>query len=152
MSRIHWVRIVLTALLLEVAITAVVAPFGLIFGNPLNPPVNGAASNNAPYFTAAAIGCALLGFLFGKWVARAAGSQQALHGLLLGIVATIIYVGLCSLAPGGLTAVITAYSPALYGLFNVLRIAGCWAGGASAGRSAASSLVNRSPTSRDARL
>src|SRR5262245_19860953 len=135
MSRIHWIRILLTAFLLEIAITAVVAPFGLIFGNPLNPPADGTVSNNTPYLAAAAIGCAVLGFLFGKWVARAAGSQHALHGLLLGIVATVMYIGLCSLAPGGIVGVITAYSPALYALFNVLRIGGCWAGGAFAGRS-----------------
>ena len=126
--RIRWGRVVLAAILLEVAITAVVLPFGLMYGNPLDARP-GLPLNTTPYFVAAGVGCAFLGFLFGFWAAAKASSRIALHGLLVGIVATLVYVGLCSLAPGGLPAVIAAYSPALFGLFNVLRILGCWAGG-----------------------
>jgi hypothetical protein len=143
MPRIHWIRIVLTAFLLEIAITAVVLPFALLYGDPIRPPAGGPPPNNTPYFVAAAAGCAVLGFLFGRWTAHAAGSRQALHGLLVGVAATVIYFGLCSLAPGGISAVITAYSPALYALFNVLRVAGCWAGGASAGTAGAANLTAR---------
>lgn len=125
-DRIRWGRIVLAAVLLEVAITAVVLPVGAIYGNPLNPRPG---QNTTPYLASAAVGCAVLGFLFGLWGAAKSSSRFALHGLLVGIVATVLYIGGCSLAPGGLPGVIAAYSPALFALFNVLRILGCWAGG-----------------------
>jgi len=131
MSDIRWVRVVLTAFLLEVAITALVLPFGFAFGDPIRSAASGPPGRYAPYFVSAAVGCAGLGFLFGRWAARAAGARHALHGLLVGVSATLIYFGLGTLAPGGLAGVIAAYSPGIYALLNVLRIAGCWAGGAS---------------------
>jgi hypothetical protein len=128
----RWGRILLPAVLLEVAITALVAPFGVIFGNPLNDSPNGPA-NTTPYFVAAALGCAGFGFLFGIFGSAKASSNFALHGLLVGVVATILYIGLCSLAPGGLAAVVTAYGLHMYLLLNILRILGCWSGGAYLG-------------------
>src|SRR5438552_10956495 len=109
----HWGRIIVAAVLLEVAITAVVTPFGMIYGNPLAPRPG---ANMTPYLASAAIGCAGLGFLFGWWVARKARSRFALHGLVTGIVATLLYFGLCSLAPGGIAGVIAAYGASLYAL------------------------------------
>ena len=70
-DRIHWGRIILSAVLLEVAITAVVTPFGMIYGNPLNAQP-GQPMNTTPYFVAAGAGCAVLGFLFGRWAAAKA--------------------------------------------------------------------------------
>ena len=129
-TSIRWGRIVVAAILLEIAITALVLPFGMMYGNPLDPQPD--RMNMTPYLVSAAVGCAGFGFVFGRWVARRAGSRVALHGLLVGVVATLLYFGLCSLAPGGLRGVIAAYSPALYATFNVLRILGAWAGGALA--------------------
>jgi hypothetical protein len=123
---LRWGRIVVAALLLEAAITALVTPVGMMYGNPLEAKPG---DNTAPYLTAAALGCVVLGFLFGLWAARKTGSRAALHGLLVGVVATVIYFGLCSLAPGGVRAVAIAYGPLVYALLNVLRILGCWAGG-----------------------
>ena len=130
---IRWGRIVIAAVLLEVAITAVVLPFGLIYGNPLSadPSQRG---NTTPYFVSAAVGCAVLGFVFGRWAASRAGSRFGLHGLLVGVVAMTLYIGLGSLTPGGLPAVVAAYGLALYVLFNLLRTLGCWAGGLYQGR------------------
>jgi hypothetical protein len=127
-GQIRWGRIVMAAVLLEVAISLLVLPFALIFGNPLEPRP-GEPLNATPYFVAAAFGCAVLGFLSGFWVASKAASRFALHGLLVGITATLLYFGLCSLAPGGIPGVVAAYSAGLYALFNTLRIVGCWSGG-----------------------
>src|SRR5689334_21812622 len=104
---LRWGRIVLAAVLLEVAITVFVLPFGLIYGNPLNAGPGG-PTNTTPYFVAAGVGCAGLGFLFGIFGSARAQSRFALHGLLVGLLATVLYFGLCSLAPGGLAAVVTA--------------------------------------------
>ena len=132
-TRIRWGRIVLNAFLLELAISLIVTPFGLIYGNPLNV-TPGGPGNTTPYLVSAAVGCAVMGFIFGRWTATKAGSQHALHGLLLGFTAMALYIGLGTLAPGGLSHIITAYGVGLYVLFNVLRTLGCWAGGWWAGR------------------
>ena len=126
--RIRWVRIVLSAFLLEIAITAVVLPVGMVFGSPLSP-TPGEPLNATPYLASAAISCAILGVLFGYWVASKASSRYGVHGLLTGITAMLIYFGLGSLAPGGIPAIVAAYSLSMYVLFNVLRTAGCWIGG-----------------------
>jgi hypothetical protein len=127
--RIHWSRIALAAALLELAITALVIPFGVIFGNPLSPSTNRPGASMLPYLLAAAAGCAVFGFLFGRWAARGTGGRSGLHGLLTGIVATLLYVAMGSVAPGGLTGLVTAYGAGWYVLFNVVRVAGCWIGG-----------------------
>jgi hypothetical protein len=138
MDRIRWGRIVLAAVLLEAAITVLVIPFGLLFGNPMSPPADGRTVNTLPYLLAAAAGCAGFGFLFGRWAARESAARAPLHGLLTGIVATVLYIGgMSSLAPGGIAAVVTAYGAGWYVLFNVIRVLGCWLGGASQGRRAA---------------
>ena len=127
-GQIRWGRIVIAAILLEVAISALVLPFALIFGNPLEPRP-GEPLNATPYFIAAGVGCAVFGFLFGVWGASKAASRFGLQGLLVGIVATLLYFGLCSLAPGGIRGVVAGYGAGLYTLFNTLRIVGCWTGG-----------------------
>ena len=132
-TRIRWGRIILAAVLLEIAITAVVMPVGLMFGNPLSTDPAG-VGNTTPYFVCAAAGCAIMGFIFGAWAARKAGARHGLHGLLVGITALALYIALGSLAPGGLAAIITAYGLPLYILFNVLRTLGAWTGGMYAGR------------------
>jgi hypothetical protein len=130
---IRWIRILLAAVLLELAITAVVIPFALIYGDPLSAS-SGHPANTTPYLVAAAVGCAVLGFAFGRWTARAAGSRFALHGLLTGIVATLLYVLVGPLAVGGLAVIVNAYGLPWYLLLNALRISGCWLGGIYAGK------------------
>jgi hypothetical protein len=131
--RIRWGRVVLAAFLLEVAITAVALPAGMFMGNPMQPPTDGSAVDATGYYVVVAVACAVLGFLFGMWGAAKASSRFGLHGLLVGIAAMLLYFGLCSLAPGGLPGVIAAYGLSMYVLFNALRTAGCWAGGAYLG-------------------
>jgi hypothetical protein len=122
-----FLRIVIAAFLLEVAITAVALPVGFIFGNPLQatggPPVNGTV-----YFVVVAIACLVLGAVFGAWAVRKERSGFAVKGLLVGLVATAIYLGLCSLAPGGVAAVIAGYGATMFVTFNVLRTVGCIVG------------------------
>jgi hypothetical protein len=132
-TRIRWGWIVLVAFLLEVAITAAVIPVAMISGYPLGEPPD-ASVNKTPFLTAAALGCALLGFLFGMWAASRAASRYALHGLLTGIVAMLIYFAMCSLSPGGIPAVMAAYGAGMYVLLNVLRTLGCFLGGMYLGK------------------
>jgi len=59
-----------------------------------------------------------------------------LHGALTGIVATAIYLGICSIPPTTIPAVVAAYGPFWFFLANGLRIVGASLGAASRARRA----------------
>jgi hypothetical protein len=124
---VHWGRILLAAILLEAAIIAVAVPVGAFFGSPLDPPGE-PAQTSAVYGVVVAVACLALGAFFGAWAVARARAGFALAGLLVGLVAMVIYLGLCSAAPGGIAAVIAGYGLPLFVVFNVLRTAGCIAG------------------------
>ena len=75
------------------------------------------------------LGSALvLGAVFGAWAVARATSGFGVQGLLVGLVAMAIYLGLCSMAPGGVAAVIAGYGIPLFVTFDVLRTVGCVGG------------------------
>lgn len=125
---IHGGRIILAAILLEVAIIAVAVPFGFIFGNPLESRQGGPPVDATVYYVVVGLACLVLGAVFGAWAVARARSGFALQGLLVGLVAMALYFGLCAAAPGGIAGVIAAYSLAGFVMFNALRTLGCIAG------------------------
>jgi hypothetical protein len=135
-ANIRWGRIVLAAVLLEIAIIAVAVPVGLVFGNPLSTQPNGPPVNTTIYYVVVGLACLVLGAVFGAWAVRGASSGFAWQGLLVGIVAMALYFGLCSMAPGGLSGVIAGYGPAQFVMFNALRTIGCVGGAVFKGRQA----------------
>jgi hypothetical protein len=114
-SRVRWGRVVGIAFALEVVLFAVLVPIQGLLGL-------------SAWFAAVAIGCLVFGYAAGRWVARGVTSRLALHGFLVGAVATLIYLALCAMAPGGIPAAAAIYGTPLYILNNVLRIAGCTLG------------------------
>ena len=75
-----WGRIVVGAVLTEailIAITIPMRPFG-----------------QTPITYVAVIGSFALPFLFAMWVGRRASSRRVLHGLLIGVIATAIFLAL----------------------------------------------------------
>lgn len=119
--KIHWLRVVIAAVLFEVAliaITIVVAQFMEIEAFlPVVPAV-----------------VFVVGFPFGMWAVRKAASGFVLHGTLVGIVATFIYLALVLSQYGSLTPVIDMYGPVSFFLANALKILGCAAGAYAVGR------------------
>jgi hypothetical protein len=113
--RIHWGRIILGAFILEVVLFIILVPIGSIFGM-------------TAFFVSVPIGCFLFGFLLGMWVVRNLKSGFVLHGALVGIIATILYLGLCAASPGSIPAAVAVYGLLLFVFSNALRIAGCMAG------------------------
>ena len=116
-SGVRWGRVVGIAFALEAVLFAVLVPMQGLLGLTV-------------WFAAVAIGCFVFGYAAGRWVARGVTSRLALHGLLVGAVATLIYLALCALAPGGIPAAAAIYGTPLYILNNALRIAGCSLGAA----------------------
>ena len=119
-GKISWGRIVLTAFLLEVVLFVVLVPIGQVFGDSV-------------FFVVVPIGCFVFGFLAGMWVVRKLRSRFLLHGTLVGIIATLIYLGLCAMGPGSIPAAVAVYGLPLFVLSNGLRIAGCVGGACSRG-------------------
>ena len=110
-ARIHWVRILIGGFLAEVLVIALVIPLSLLFGK-----------QTLPY--TASLASLLACFLLALWVARRISSHFVLHGILVGLVATLLYVALTRGQP----------EPLAYLLAHVLKIIGGAAGGLLAAR------------------
>jgi putative membrane protein (TIGR04086 family) len=72
-------------------------------------------------------------FVFGIWVARKVQQRRVLHGALVGIVATLIYVGIGLGQP----------EPIVYIVAHVLKVLGGAAGGVVALKRASTTAVSR---------
>jgi len=106
MSEIRWVRIVVFGFLSEVAVIAVFIPATVFLGE-------------RPGMYAAVAGSLVMPFFFGMWAARTVKSRFVLHGILVGAVGILIYVGLTGGQP----------EPLLYIFAHVLKLIGGGAGG-----------------------
>jgi Sec-independent protein secretion pathway component TatC len=114
-------------------IVAAVPLLGFV-ANPLAPGAQNASGDYTIFFVAVAAACFLVGALLGWWVARPLTSQFALHGALTGVVATVIYLAICSIPPTTIAAVVAAYGPFWFLTANGLRVVGATLGAASQGR------------------
>jgi putative membrane protein (TIGR04086 family) len=110
-ARIHWLRVFLGGFLAEVSVIALVIPVSLLFGK-----------QTVPY--TALLASLLTCFLFALWVGRRIDSRFVLHGILVGFVAALIYVGLTRGRP----------EPLVYLVAHALKILGGAAGGLVAAR------------------
>ena len=114
-GRIRWGRVIGLAFALEAALFVTLVP--LISRIPQN-----------VLFVLIGIGCAVFGFIAGWLAARGLPSRGVLHGSLVGVLATIIYLVLCVVGPGGIPAAAAFYGTLLFVSLNALRIAGSTAG------------------------
>jgi hypothetical protein len=105
-ERIHWVRVLLGGFLAELSVFMVVIPVFLLAGQ-----------RAIPY--AALLGSLVGCFLFALWVGRRVNSLVVLHGILVGVVATLLYVGLT----------LGRHEPLAYLVAHGLKILGGAAGG-----------------------
>jgi putative membrane protein (TIGR04086 family) len=108
---IRWRRVLLGGFLAEISVIALVIPLALLFGK-----------NTLTYSAPAA--SLLACFVFAAWVGRRLDSRHVLHGILLGVVATLIYVALTRGRP----------EPPAYLFAHGLKLIGGAAGGLFAAR------------------
>jgi putative membrane protein (TIGR04086 family) len=120
MKTIRWGWVLLGGFLAELAIFVVVIPLSLLVGQP-------SLNYSAP------VASFVASFLFGAWVARKAQQQLVLHGALVGIVATLLYVGISLGQP----------EPIAYVIAHALKVLGGVAGGFVAWKRAAANAVSR---------
>jgi len=114
MTSIRWGRIVILAIALEAVLFATLVPLISRLGfNAL--------------MLAIAFGCLLFGYIAG-WIVATGTSRPVLHGLLVGILATAIYLAINLFQPGGIGAAVAFYGAPLFIVVNALRIAGSVSG------------------------
>src|SRR5262245_16905964 len=94
-SSLRYGRIAAAAVLLELTLFVVLTPIGLVVGMP----GAGNGTDFTVYFRIVPAACVVFPFLWGMWLARGVSSQHAMHGLWLGVVATVIYLAICSIPP-----------------------------------------------------
>ena len=112
--KIGWRRVVLGALLLEIALFAVLVPISFV--------------NLTLFLTAVPIGTFTFGYFVTRWLLRRLSTRLVLHGALIGAVATVMYFGLVLAQPGGMAAAVAVYGAPLFYFSQAMRIAGCVAG------------------------
>jgi hypothetical protein len=105
-AKIHWVRALIGGFLAEAALFVVVLPVYKGFGQH-------------PLLYVAPAGSLVMCFLFATWVGRRLEGRFVLHGILVGVVATLIYVALTRAQP----------EPTAYIVAHGLKILGGAAGG-----------------------
>src|SRR5262245_8129922 len=110
-SEMRWGRIVIGAVLLETVLIVAAIPLLGFVANPLAPGAQNASGDYTFFFMFVTVACFVVGALLGAWVARPLSSRIVLHGALTGIVATAIYLGICSIPPTTVAAVFAAYGP-----------------------------------------
>ena len=110
LKQIRWVRIVVAAVLVEVVLLGMAIP------------LNMSESGRAILLAIVIPLCVLGAFIGGWWAARGAGGLFLLHGLLVGVIAALIY------------AVLTwkVSLPTPYIVANYLKLLGGAAGGVTA--------------------
>jgi len=109
-QRIRWLRIVVGAVLIEVALFAVAVPLNL------------SESGRSTLLALVVPLCVVAAFLGGWWVARGAGQLPLLHGLLAGVLAALMY--------GALTWKVSL--PTAYVVANYLKLVAGAGGGLAA--------------------
>jgi hypothetical protein len=110
-GRMHWVRILVGGFLAEALLIVLVIPIAVKWGQH-------------PLLYVAPVGSLLTCFGFGLWVGRGVQSRFVVHGLLVGVVAAVIYVALTLARP----------EPMAYVIAHGLKLLGGAAGGWFAGR------------------
>lgn len=115
-ERLRWGRIIAGAFLLELLLVIALVPPLQILG----------PEKVIPFAYPAVF---TLGFVVAWWLLRKVPHRTVIHGALIGIVATIIYVLLCFTNPDGIKAIIDMYGLVGFILGNGLRVLGCTAGG-----------------------
>ena len=118
-TKLQWGRIVAGAFLVEVALIIVFVPLLLSFD----------VATITPFLD---VGVFVFGFVITWWLAKKVRAHPLLHGVLIGLLATALYVAMCAVQPGGIASIVAMYGPVQFFIGNALRIAGCAAGGFAA--------------------
>jgi hypothetical protein len=125
--KIQWLRVLLGGLLIEVVLFVVLLGGFAAAGVDIS---TGVSTSSAVII---GVGCFAAAFGIVWWLGRGIGSRLVLHGVLMGLVATLLYVGLIA-GSGQMAVALAAYGPATFVIVNAMRMLGAVAGGVVAAR------------------
>jgi hypothetical protein len=125
--RIYWWRVLIGGLLIEVLLAIVLVGGFAAAGVDL---AKGVSTTSAVII---GIGCFAAAFLIVLWLGRGIQSHLVLHGFLMGLVASLLYVGLVA-GSGQMSTALAAYGPATFVTVNAVRLVGAMVGGVAAER------------------
>jgi uncharacterized PurR-regulated membrane protein YhhQ (DUF165 family) len=120
--RIQWLRVLLGGFFIEVILIVVLVGGFMLAGVEL---ANGVSLTSALII---GVGCFAAAFVVALWLGRGVASHVVLHGFLMGVVATLLYVGMVS-GSGQWSSALAGYGPFTFVVLNSVRIVGAVVGG-----------------------
>src|SRR5262245_1899871 len=124
-GQVRWLRVVIAAFLIELGLVVVTVPVLLLL------------SEQTALRVAVPIACLVVPFVVVLFAARPLAAARVLHGVLIGVVATVMYFALL-IGTSSLGTAIMGYGLPLFIVVNALRVVSAAAGGYAADRRAAS--------------
>jgi hypothetical protein len=125
--RIYWLRVVLGGFLIEVVLAIVLLGGFAAAGVDISKGVSTASA------LIIGVGCFAVAFLIVLWLGRGMESHVVLNGFVMGLVATLLYIGLVA-GSGQMSSALAAYGPATFVMVNAVRIVGAVCGGVACER------------------
>jgi hypothetical protein len=120
--RIYWLRVLLGGFLIEVVLAIVLLGGFAAAGVDISKGVSTASA------LIIGVGCFAVAFLIVLWLGRGMASHVVLNGFLMGLVATLLYIGLVA-GSGQMSSALAAYGTATFVIVNAVRIVGAVCGG-----------------------
>src|SRR5262245_17564237 len=128
--KIYWGRVLLGGFLIEVVLAIVLVGGFAAAGVDL---ANGVSTASAVII---GVGCFAGAFLIVLWLGRGIENHLVLNGFLMGLVATLIYIGLVA-GSGQMSSALASYGPVTFVTLNAVRILGGVLGGVACERRSA---------------
>ena len=123
MSSIRWLRVVIAAFIVELGLVVTTVPFFLLIGDRV-------------FAMAVPVACLVVPFIVAWFATRKLPARRFLHGVLIGVAATLVYF-LLVIGTGTVAEAVGSYGLPLFIVVNALRVLSAAAGGYAAERSAA---------------
>lgn len=120
--KIQWLRVLLGGFLIEVVLAVV------LLGGFAAAGIDLAKGITTGMATIIGVGCFLAGFVVALWLGRGVNDRVVLHGLLMGLFATVLYVALVA-GSGQWSSALAGYGTVTFVIVNGLRIVGAVLGG-----------------------
>ena len=136
--KIQWGRVLLGGFLIEVILVVVLVGGFAAAGVDLSDHISAASA------AIIGVGCFAAAFVVALGLGKGVTDRVILHGLLMGVVATLLYVGLV-IGSGQLSSALAAYGPITFVVLNGVRIVGAVLGGVALSRRRAAGAATPSP-------
>jgi hypothetical protein len=117
--QVRWLRVLLAAFLIEVGLVVATVPVLLLVGE------------QAAFQVAVPIACIIVPFVVAWFATRKLPGARVLHGLLIGIAATVMYFVLV-ISTSSVAEAVASYGSPLFVVVNALRVICAAAGGYAA--------------------